>query len=407
MVNLRFFNPDKDLPTDFFFIIYGMRRTGKTTAALNILEQLAPRFKHHTVEVYTKTGAVNPLQWKNFPRSAIFTDIQNLQRALQHSIDEQTEDITKECEKQIREKWGKLKEAEEKQKHSLMKPSKTHETTLLKKRKRNHGKNGSIDPHAERISIDHKEPAEYRELKKWSQQLNIDTSSESTQLRPEDIIEARRLGLIDETKLPKKLLIFDDVVSEEIMRHSSAMNELPAAGRHLGFSVILLSQCICGSASVPPIVRINSDFIAVLGNPRSSRERQLLDEFYLNLGNTAAKEGLKILSEITRIKYRMLVIDVNNSTASDLSEVLMKYGPVPEPPNNVSKDFRLGTEKQWEKDSKHKTDVEYTNKDLKKPPDRTNAIHTIDGGRFSSKIQRITGSAIPDVPTPEFLEPFF
>jgi hypothetical protein len=407
MTVLREFDPLRDLPEDFFIIMYGMRRTGKTTAILNILEKLKDRLKEFKVHIFTGTGDVNPAQWKNFPRSSIQTDIDNVNRGVQQILDEQEEDIQKECVKQIKEHYDEAV----RQNKTNKELKKQQETNPAATKKRKRSEKGSEDPLAQPRDVSQATPSldPGNQTDAWLLSLNMEGDTEHV-LRPEDIKNARRRGLIDDTKLPRKLLIFDDVVSEDAVRHSHALNLLPTQGRHLKISAILLSQCICGSGSVPPIVRVNTDFIIIVGNPRSKNERRLLEENYLTIDEGAKGQGLKILGEITRIKYRMLCIDTTNSTATDLSEILTQYGPVPAPPKNVSKNFRLGTQKQWEKDDEYKHDVEYTDPAMKRPPPKTNPIQAIDGGRFSqgkNKIQRITGTALPNLTTPEFLEPFF
>ena len=57
-------------------------------------------------------------------------------------------------------------------------------------------------------------------------------------------------------KEPENILcILDDCVSESSIRHSPSLNTLPVAGRHMNISVVILSQVVSGSGSVPPISR--------------------------------------------------------------------------------------------------------------------------------------------------------
>lgn len=143
------------------------------------------------------------------------------------------------------------------------------------------------------------------------------------------------------------LIIFDDVISENIVRHSESLNFLAVGGRHVNISVLILSQVVTGSGSVPPIVRTQADAIFVVANPRSERERELLVEQYLT--PTKLNEGKKraeiILDTATSVQYRALVIMTTDSSLRRLEEFLYLYGPVPD---EIDDDFRLGTEEQWE-----------------------------------------------------------
>lgn len=140
------------------------------------------------------------------------------------------------------------------------------------------------------------------------------------------------------------LVILDDCVSEEKIRHSPSLNTLAVAGRHINISVIILSQVVTGSGSVPPIIRTQADAIFVVANPRSEIERKLIAEQYLTAENTFAgkQKGLQVLGAATSTQYRALVILTTDSSARRFTEYLSVYGPVPE-----RVELKLGTEEQW------------------------------------------------------------
>lgn len=146
------------------------------------------------------------------------------------------------------------------------------------------------------------------------------------------------------------LIILDDCVSESSIRHSPSLNSLAVAGRHINISVVILSQVVSGSGSVPPIIRTQADSIFVVANPRSEKERGLLAEQYL----TAAKitngknKGLEVLAAVTDEQYRALVILTTDSSARRFEDYLFKYGPVDD--SDVTDDFKLGTPDQWEEE---------------------------------------------------------
>lgn len=146
---------------------------------------------------------------------------------------------------------------------------------------------------------------------------------------------------------PPILIILDDCVSHETIRHSPSLNTLAVAGRHINISVIILSQVVTGSGSVPPIVRTQADAIFVVANPRSEVERKLIAEQYLtaeaSYGNKA--KGLSVLGAATSTQYRALVITTTDSSARRYIEYLFLYGPVPE-----QVELKLGTDEQWAED---------------------------------------------------------
>jgi len=407
MSGLDAFNPLEDLPPDFMMLMYGMRRSGKTTGLMTMLEIMKPRFEKHKVFVFSGTAKDKPEQWKNFPLNAVHGDISNINRSLGDILEKQKAAIKEEIVRQIHhmninpDKEGK--DGLESVRVDSFKGKKS------KKRKRKEEEKDTTIP------VDSvKDPN--NDLKRFPGELKkkMDDGKALTEV---DIMEVRRQGLVDETTLPHILIILDDVVNEDSIRHAPNLNGLAVLGRHLLITAIVLSQCVCGSQSVPPCMRINSDYVMVVGNPRSKRERELLQEQYLTLSNerSAQQAGLKILADITQMQYRMLVINVASSTAKSFNEYLYTFGPVPEPPNNVKPDFRLGTDEQWDKDKDMSRKPRFTDKDFLKEPPKGPDLQAIDSGRFgvgnrsgvpgddhiSKGIERFTSRQS------EFLEPYF
>ena len=230
------------------------------------------------------------------------------------------------------------------------------------------------------------------------------------ELTDNEINELRRQGKIDEKRLPRRLIVLDDVVNENSIRYSPNLNKLAVSGRHIFITCIVLSQCVCGSASVPPIIRRNSDYIMVVGNPRSCHERNLLATEYLTISNEkgAGANSLRVMTDVTKRKYRIFVIDVTNSTATDYSEFLFQYGPVPAPPDHVSKSFKLGSKEQWKNNLHHgNREPRYTEDDAPKK----GSIERISNGRFKDKVVPIFKSPQASEQNPyavrEFFDPIF
>jgi len=373
MSGLDEFNPLEDLPPDFMMIMYGMRRTGKTTALLTMLEMMKKRFEKHKVYVFSGTGKDNPGQWKNFPLNTVHHDISNIDRSIGEILENQRADIRDEIIRQIND--NRINASGEDNKGlDTVRP----ENGIKKSKKRKRSK----EEKSETIPNDSvKDPD--NDLKRFPGEL-IKKLQDNRPITEKDLMDVRRQGLIDESTFPHILIILDDVVNEGAIRHSPNLNGLAVSGRHLFISAILLSQCVCGSSSVPPAIRINSDYVMVVGNPRSRRERELLQEQYLTISNDRSDQldGLKILANITQVKFRILAINVASSTAARFSDYLFRFGPVPAPPDNVSEGFRLGTEGQWKKDEEMDRKPQFTEKDFLKDPPKGPDLQNIDSGRF-------------------------
>jgi hypothetical protein len=140
------------------------------------------------------------------------------------------------------------------------------------------------------------------------------------------------------------LIILDDCVSEQTIRNCPSLNTLAVSGRHIHISVVILSQLVSGSGSVPPIIRTQCDTIFVVANPRSEVERKLIAEQYLTAEASYAgkQKGLAVLGAATSTQYRALVISTTDSSARRHVDYLYLYGPVPE-----HIELKLGTQEQW------------------------------------------------------------
>jgi len=348
---LSLFKPSRDLPPDFMVIMYGMRRAGKTTMLLHMLEDMKERFKYAQVHVFSGTADENPAQWKNFPPGHVTADIANIDVHIGDILRQQQEQIREEVQNQVRAKHirvdgfnGKRKRGSDEAKskkqvvRGLPQESAIHNDTYM----------FAQDPYT-----------------------SITAGEEMFELTDSQINELRRAGKIDESRFPRRLIILDDVVNENRIRHSTNLNKLAVSGRHIFISCIILSQSVTGSASVPPIIRRNSDYILVVGYPRSIHERKMLAEEYLTISNEgdASAKSLRILKDVTQKSYRAFVISVINSTATEYNQFLFQYGPVPPPPRNVSKGFKLGTPEQWKFKMHHgDREAEYDEDDKPKRP---------------------------------------
>jgi hypothetical protein len=332
-------------------IMYGMRRAGKTTMLLHMLEDMKERFRYAQVHVFSGTADENPSQWKNFPPGFVTADIANIDVHIGDILRQQQEEIRQEVQNQVMQKHLKVDGYNGKRKRGMV----------------------EFQANKQVVRALPQEPQIQNDTVKYAQDPYAQVTEGETiyQLTDSQINDLRRAGKIDESRFPRRLIILDDVVNENRIRYSTNLNKLAVSGRHIFISCIILSQSVTGSASVPPIIRRNSDYIMVVGYPRSIHERKMLAEEYLTISNEgdASTKSLRILKDVTQMAYRAFVISVINSTATEYNQFLFQYGPVPAPPRNVSKSFKLGTPKQWDYRLHHgERQPEYTEEDKPKKP---------------------------------------
>lgn len=291
------FNPVTDLPENFLVIMYGLRRSGKTVLMKYLLSQMEERLKHTEIYVICGTLDVNPDQYDFIPKSAQFSDVENLDYRLKLIVDQQKANM-----KNFREKKGKI-DFRKKYEHASESEASEDET-----------------------------PSPLKHI------------SKSRVAAKREIVDAEQYKDCD---VKPVLIILDDVVSENAVRTSSYLRLLAIGGRHIMISCIILSQVVAGSASVPPSVRTQADTIIVVANPRSRVERELIAEQYLCAGNesNAKSIGLNLLSKTTEVEHRALVISTCAPNARAYPDYCFKVGPCPYPPTPDG--WKLGTDEQW------------------------------------------------------------
>lgn len=250
------FNPTKHLPDNFFMLMYGMRRCGKSTTLNFMLYSMRNRLKYYKVYLFSSTAKVDPDQYTWAPKEHQFHDLEMLDEELGRIIEEQEELVD-------------VKDKKERE----------------KARERN-----------------------------------------------------------------RVLIVMDDCVNESTVRNSKNLNGLAVHGRHLGVSVIILSQCVAGSGSVPPIVRTQADAIMMCTLPRSTRERDLIHEQYLSADdNNKNKEKSRALMEnVTSVQYRNMVVGMWDTSVRRTRDFVFTFGPVD--PDAVPEGFQLGHPSQWEEE---------------------------------------------------------
>jgi hypothetical protein len=107
---------------------------------------------------------------------------------------------------------------------------------------------------------------------------------------------------ISEDKIPKVLLLFDDLIADPRVRKSDILNRLFIAGRHVHFAQIFITQTFCG---VPPTIRTNVD-VAVAFHLNSYDDRDAFSRQYLSTKNN--KLGHNIFDKISKEQFQAIIV---------------------------------------------------------------------------------------------------
>ena len=211
-------NPVEDLPEDHFLaVIYGVRRSGKTTMLRQLVYDLYPKMNNWEVYVLCSTAKFNTTSYDWVPKKSIFSDTSDIQELIGKLLTSQREKLEK------MSKSGAL----------------AKETKASKHAKNSKGKDAQKkDDHTQKRSA----PSHPVELEKKKQR-----AMQATSLNAEDDD--------DENEVPDILIIMDDVCSEDSIRYASALGTVAMNGRQYRISCIILSQMVAGSGSIPPRVR--------------------------------------------------------------------------------------------------------------------------------------------------------
>jgi len=125
----------------------------------------------------------------------------------------------------------------------------------------------------------------------------------------------------------KVLLVLDDCCSDTCFHTSNSLKKLYTRGRHLGLSVIMISQHI---THIPPVCRNNADYVIVSQLNRASVA--LLCEEYCSAG-ISKEEFLNLYNNATK-DYKFFIINQNATKSGDVDEI---YGCIGVPPDFVKR----------------------------------------------------------------------
>ena len=124
------------------------------------------------------------------------------------------------------------------------------------------------------------------------------------------------------------LLILDDCCSDTNFHQSKTLKQLFTKGRHYKISLMITAQY---PYHIPPICRVNCDFIAV-GQLNTQGIEILTKEFLM--GEITRKDFLKMYYDSTN-NYKFLLI--NNNSSSDNSNLDEIYGTLKVPEKYIKK----------------------------------------------------------------------
>lgn len=139
------------------------------------------------------------------------------------------------------------------------------------------------------------------------------------------IMRLKKAGI---KKLPKVLMLFDDIIGDPRVRSSKILNDFFIMGRHLHFGVMIITQEMGGKGGLPKVVRTNLD-CAIAFFLNSEYDRKLFIEQYLSTKNKQI--GEKLFDKICHQKYQCVVI-LNYITDPEPENYIRKYIANPKPP---------------------------------------------------------------------------
>jgi hypothetical protein len=123
---------------------------------------------------------------------------------------------------------------------------------------------------------------------------------------------------VEHDKIPKVLLLFDDLIADPRVRKSDVLNRLFIAGRHAHFAQIFITQTFTG---VPPVIRTNVD-VAIAFHLNSYDDRDAFSRQYLSTKNN--KLGLNIFDKITKVPYQAIIV-LNYRISQEPTDYIRTY----------------------------------------------------------------------------------
>lgn len=109
---------------------------------------------------------------------------------------------------------------------------------------------------------------------------------------------------------PNCLIIIDDLLSDskgKSLWHSKPVSELFFKGRHMGCSIIVLTQYV---KALSPLMRCNSDILIYFRDLREDNRKCVLSEYLCFCNDKEIqKQGEQIMTDITSERFHAMVVD--------------------------------------------------------------------------------------------------
>jgi hypothetical protein len=141
---------------------------------------------------------------------------------------------------------------------------------------------------------------------------------------------------------PRLLLILDDCITQREASHSRALESIFVLGRHVQISVIMTTQHAAAQNAVPPIIRVNTDFVWVAAQSSQAAVDMVVDTWLS--GCSAKRDAEGALHSTTRsAPYTFLVIDARRAARStSLSQFCYSFVAA-----SLLPKFRMGAPRWW------------------------------------------------------------
>tara|TARA_Y100000004_G_C8939194_1_gene423433 strand:+ start:1116 stop:1832 length:717 start_codon:yes stop_codon:yes gene_type:complete len=228
---LQHLNPLEHLPEDHFLaVIYGVRRSGKTTMLRQLVYDLYPKMQDWQVFVFCSTAQFNTTSYDWVPKKSIISETSEIDKKLDELLTSQREKLERLA------KAGKLPKE-------------------VKARKGGAHRSKESKPKGAKRHPNHAHEKEKRQKLTEAAKYAIKTAEGDE-------------GGDDEDSVPDILVIMDDVMSEDAIRHARAMGTVAMNGRQYRISCIILSQMVAGSGSIPP--RVRTQVVCLCGSDGST-----------------------------------------------------------------------------------------------------------------------------------------